>query len=145
MEKVNPLSQPAAGNIAQVYLGVPTFDSDEFEEHYRKAKTGVPLTDAVDFAGFLDLVVTGKFFGSKYAKKFTDGKWLVNMTLSYQGGKRHSSMEFGETGVKVADAIYGQERGPVRSKGKMKDGLVKYENRLDGVFLNIEATIKSSS
>ncbi len=146
-------TEPSVGGGQVVGTGVvPALDSDEFEAHYRAAKTGVPMNEAKDFANFLNSVIEGRFFGSKYAKKFCNegvnnvspqNVWIRSMTLAYVGGKRKATINLGEKGVKLCDTLYGLGNGPVPLK-KNSAGQTVYTQR-EGTFIDAETTIKSST
>lgn len=132
----------AASKAKPEKIGIPLVDSDEFEKHYRDAKTGVPIQEAKDFAGFMDTLAGGTFFGSKYAKKFTSGAW-GSMTLNYSEGKREVIFRLGPKGTAVADVLYGTGGSPVRVKGaKASPDHAVYELR-NGNEIVVIASIKS--
>jgi hypothetical protein len=121
-------------------IGIPT-DEEELKKFYAAQKTGVPFNEALDFTMFLDAVLGGTFFGTKYAAKFCndDNKiaasqiWIRTMELTYAGKKRRVYIELGEKGNKVCNAMYGEGNGPHPYKGSEKPskGYKLYGQRRD--------------
>lgn len=130
-----PLEKKAAATVglpegSVEILGVANWDTDAFKKEYQMAKTGVPMSEALDFGKFLLALVEGRHVGQKFLKKFSGATWTSDIRTEAHAGLSRVSLSLTTKGVKVCDALFGKNNGPLRMpKAKAPKGRMMFDLR----------------